>query len=351
MAAIQRLAIESVEKLQQLEHEVGEKLLTVLTPAQQEILRAEVDREMSEPSAPPAKPKPENTTVRPAVTSSGKATHHTGGVFHLVRGNTTWIGSDGVPLMYDDYDKNFYMSWGPHTVVLPKPAEGFFDFYGQRTLFPGVGRMDVSRVHWPSGEPANLIMHGAIDLPTYQLLLQPSAQQALKLSAEQRTKLQDISAKYWPQRRQIAGKELADMESTSQRAMAMENAKAGREGRSSQPATRHDQFAFFQRGRREIGAAMEQRRKQIEDVLTPEQLRTLKDLTFRTFAFGSGVMFEPRFWEGWAWPRPQTSRGPGTSATEGKRPPAPQPAAGKDQEDAGRLDTPAAIATSREEFA
>jgi len=34
-------------------------------------------------------------------------------------------------------------------------------------------------------------------------------------------------------------------------------------------------------------------RKQIEDVLTPEQLRTLKDLTFRTFAFGSGVMFEP----------------------------------------------------------
>src|SRR5208282_1573001 len=34
-------------------------------------------------------------------------------------------------------------------------------------------------------------------------------------------------------------------------------------------------------------------RKQIEEVLTPEQLRTLKGLTFRTFAFGSGVMFEP----------------------------------------------------------
>ena len=34
-------------------------------------------------------------------------------------------------------------------------------------------------------------------------------------------------------------------------------------------------------------------RKEIEEVLTPEQLRTLKDLTFRTFAFGSGVMFEP----------------------------------------------------------
>ena len=38
-------------------------------------------------------------------------------------------------------------------------------------------------------------------------------------------------------------------------------------------------------------------RKQIEDVLTPEQLRTLKDLTFRTFAFGSGVMFEPEVLE------------------------------------------------------
>ena len=38
-------------------------------------------------------------------------------------------------------------------------------------------------------------------------------------------------------------------------------------------------------------------RIEIEDVLTPEQLRTLKDLTFRTFAFGSGVMFEPEVLE------------------------------------------------------
>ena len=59
-------------------------------------------------------------------------------------------------------------------------------------------------------------MPGAIDLPTYQLLLQPSVQQALNLSEQQRTKLQDISAKYWPERRQIAGKELADMESAAQ---------------------------------------------------------------------------------------------------------------------------------------
>ena len=34
-------------------------------------------------------------------------------------------------------------------------------------------------------------------------------------------------------------------------------------------------------------------RKQIEDVLTPEQLTQLKDLTFRTLAFGSGIMSHP----------------------------------------------------------
>ncbi len=43
--------------------------------------------------------------------AGGKATDPGGGRFHLVRGNTTWIGSDGPPLMYDDYDKNFCMSY------------------------------------------------------------------------------------------------------------------------------------------------------------------------------------------------------------------------------------------------
>ena len=32
-------------------------------------------------------------------------------------------------------------------------------------------------------------------------------------------------------------------------------------------------------------------------MLTPDQLRMLKDLTFRTFAFGSGIMFDPEVWE------------------------------------------------------
>ncbi len=138
-------------------------------------------------------------------------------------------------------------------------AEGFLDFYKQRTLYPGVGRMDVSDVHSASGQPANIAMPGAIDLPTYQLLLQPSVQRALNLSEEQRTKLQDISAKYWPERRQIAGKELDDMETTSQRELAVDSAKAGRSGVCPVKHRRREQFAFFQRGRREIGAAMEQR--------------------------------------------------------------------------------------------
>ncbi|MHC4405641.1 MAG: M56 family metallopeptidase [Planctomycetota bacterium] len=256
---------------------------------------SEVDRNNIEPSAPRAITKPENKTGQFGVALSGKATDQDGGRFHLVRGNTTWLGSDGVPLVYDDYDKNCYMSWGAHVVVLPKHAEGFFDFYGQRTLSPGVGRMDICRVHWASGQPANTTMPGAIDLPTYQLLLQPSVQQALNLSEEQRTKLKDISASYWPERRQIAGKALADMESISQREMAVENAKAGREGsvQSSTGPIGGNSSPFSKEVVEKLERQWSSARKQIEDVLTPEQLRTLKDLTFRTFAFGSGVMFEP----------------------------------------------------------
>ena len=180
-----------------------------------------------------------------------------GGRFHLVRGNTTWLGSDGPPLVYDDYDKNCYMSWGAHTVVLPMHGEGFGDFYGKRALDPGVGRMDVRQVDWKPGQPANVVIPGAIDLPAYHVLLQPSVQKALNLSEEQRIKLQDISAKYWPERRQIAGKELADMESASQKELAVKCAKA--RSRACLVKQRRGQLAFFQRGCRQIGAAMEQR--------------------------------------------------------------------------------------------
>jgi beta-lactamase regulating signal transducer with metallopeptidase domain len=253
---------------------------------------AQAGRNTIKPSAPRAITKPEKKPGQLGGASSGKATGQGGGRFHLVRGNTTWIGSDNPPLVYDDYNKNFYMSRGAHTVVLPMHAEGFRDFYGQRTLFPlGVGRMAVSRDHSASEPPAKLVMPGAIDLPAYQLLLQPFVQQALKLSKEQRAKLQDISAKYWPERRRIAGKELADMESASQRELAVYSAKAGHGVVRSTPIERIPLFSkqTVEKLERQWTSA----RQQIEDVLTPGQLRTLKDLTFRIFAFGGGVMFEP----------------------------------------------------------
>ena len=114
----------------------------------------------------------------------GNVAEPDGGTFHLVRGDSTWIGSDNPPLAYDEYDKNCYTVWGRHIVVLPRHTEGFWDFYRQRTLDPREGRMDVSVEH---PEPlGNIVMRGTIDLPTYQLLLQPSVQQALNLSREQR---------------------------------------------------------------------------------------------------------------------------------------------------------------------
>ena len=239
----------------------------------------------------PQKPDSAGTVTGQHPVTSGKATDQRSGGFHLVRGTTLWLGSIGEPFVYDDYDKHFYMAWGAHIVVLPKPAEGFGDFYRCRTLHPGVGRMAVSDVHSASGQPTNVAMPGAIDLPTYQLLLQPSVQQALKLSDEQRGKLQDISAKYWTERRKIAGKELDDMETSSQGELAAYSGKA-RHG-VCQSSTIGSRPTFSTKVVEQLEEQWSNARKEIEDVLSPEQLRTLKDLTFRTFAFGSGVMFEP----------------------------------------------------------
>ena len=47
----------------------------------------------------------ESKTGQAGVALSGKATDQDGGRFHLVRGNTTWIGSEGAPIVYDEYDK------------------------------------------------------------------------------------------------------------------------------------------------------------------------------------------------------------------------------------------------------
>jgi hypothetical protein len=42
--------------------------------------------------------------ARPA---SPSAADQDSGRFHLVRSSKTWIGTDGAPLVYDDYDKHF----------------------------------------------------------------------------------------------------------------------------------------------------------------------------------------------------------------------------------------------------
>ena len=159
------------------------------------------------------------------------------------------------------------MSWGARVVVLPKPAGGFQDFYGTGTLHPGVGRSAVSDVDSASGQPANIAMPGAIDLPTYQLLLQPSVQRALRLSEEQRGKLQDISAKYWTERRRIAGKELDDMETSSQRELAAYSAKA-RSGVCLSSSV-GDGPMFSHKVVERLEQQWSNARKEIEDVLTP----------------------------------------------------------------------------------
>jgi hypothetical protein len=227
--------------------------------------------------------------------AAGKAAEHGGGGFHLVRGSTTWMGSDGEPLQYDDYDKSCYAIWDPHTVILPMPAKGFWDFYGARTLSPGIGRMDISMVHPASEQPANITMPGAIDLPTYQLLLQPRVQRTLELSEEQRGKLLDISAKYWPERRRIAGKEMDEIEAAKHKELAAYSEKAGHGVvQSSHGPIGAENSPLSKEVVDKLERQWSDARKQIEDVLTTEQLRTLKDLTFRTFAFGSGAMFEPQ---------------------------------------------------------
>ncbi|MBI5821584.1 MAG: protein kinase [Verrucomicrobia bacterium] len=211
--------------------------------------------------------------------------------FHLVRSRHTWIGNDGEPLAYNEYDKQCSVIPAAYTVVLSRPGEGFSDFYGARTLSRWQSREDVSMDH-PASEPlVNIVLPGAIDLPAYQLLWQPSVQQALKLSPEQRTRLQEISARYWPARRQIAGKELADTETAEYKDLAAQAVKA-RSG-LVRPTSMGDKLPFSKELIVKLERQWSDTRREIEAVFKSEQLRALKELTFRTFAFGSGVMFEP----------------------------------------------------------
>jgi beta-lactamase regulating signal transducer with metallopeptidase domain len=247
-----------------------------------------------EPAAPQTATKPEDQpgqTVDPDDVG-----------FHLVRGRTTWIGTKGAPLVYDGYDSQLSLSWDPHAVVLSGHTEGVRYFYCERTLLPRTRRTDIGAVP-PASEPlANIVVPGVIDLPAYSLLLQPSIQQVLKLSEQQRNRLQEISAKYWAERRQIAGKELDDIEVAAQERLAEFIAKAHVDAACVEAGSIE---AYSPEGNspfsREVVERLERQwsesRRPIEAVLTPDQLRTLKELTFRTFAFGSGILFEPQVLE------------------------------------------------------
>ncbi|MGW8256308.1 MAG: M56 family metallopeptidase [Thermoguttaceae bacterium] len=231
--------------------------------------------------------------------------------FHLVRGGSTWIAAPGMdaPLIYDDYDKNFWMEWPEFSVVLSKSTD--------------------------------LFMPEDIDLPAYRLLRERFVRQKLNLSPEQIKKLQDISAAYWAERRKIAAKEMGGQESKADKIMADANVKSKTLAKkmkqpllSEEESKKHalyiqavqsisrgnmlvsmvseggigsissSQFSsigstgisnpFSKETLRKLEAQWKDARREIEKVLTPQQLKTLKDLSFQTYAYASGLMFEAK---------------------------------------------------------
>ena len=88
---------------------MGEKMLKLLTPAQQEQFPAEIERQGGTPFAPPAKAKAEKKPGQEYRYSFTTATP--GQVFHLVRGGGMAAGTS-TPVTYDDHDKNFWMRLG-----------------------------------------------------------------------------------------------------------------------------------------------------------------------------------------------------------------------------------------------
>ena len=202
--------------------------------------------------------------------------------FHLVRGasaciSTSWPdGAVESPIIYDDYNKNYFMTGLDRAVMLPQPG----DRYGPTSL----------------------------DVPAYKMLRQPSTQRELKLTAEQKKKLQEISSRYWPEREKLAGQDLAKRGSNSGKENEELAAKARKAwelaNKPSETVAKRTVFSVFGGtgsqaptfSKETVGRLESQwrdTRKQIEDVLTPDQLTVLKDLTFRTLAFGSGIMSHP----------------------------------------------------------
>ncbi len=189
--------------------------------------------------------------------------------------STSWPdGAVESPIMYSDFNQNLWMGWIDRGVVLQ----------------PG----DRDGPTW-------------MDVPADKMLMQPSTQRELKLTAEQKKKLREISARYWPERQKIAEQDLAKRGSKSGKKNEEPAAKATKAWKAAnQPAETAKFTASFNLDgtgsqgpmfSKETVARLESQwrdtRKQIEDVLTPDQLTVLKDLTFRTLAFGSGIISHP----------------------------------------------------------
>ena len=233
-----------------------------LTPAQGERVRGEIERPSGAPSVPPTK---DQTKV--------------GGMMKVGGGTLVFSGSNtyaGAPLAYDDYDKSFWIDWGRHVVALPTPP----DLYGPRS----------------------------IRLPAYALLMQRPVQEQLNLTAEQKKRLHEISAKHESESKKITAEE--DQKTTAERekrkkelddlSKKMAKARALAEG-SPTTAGGYGWSGVGLVWSKEVLEKLERQeqdtRRQIEEVLTPAQLETLKEATFRTFAFGSGIMLQPKVQE------------------------------------------------------
>jgi hypothetical protein len=115
-------------------------------------------------------------------------------------------------------------------------------------------------------------------------------QRELGLSEKQCAELQDISNRYWKERRRIAGDELDDMELSVREELGAISEKARHGIVQSSHIGTGPTFSRAVVG--QLERQWNDARGEVENVLAPEQLKSLKDLTFRTFAFGAGVLRE-----------------------------------------------------------
>lgn len=207
-AEVARFFRDSVAKELQFYREMGQKLLKVLTPAQQGAFRAEVEKQLvnAEPPSGGAKPAAE------------------------------------------DGDSRNTVSFGSGTFVLSPPAA---------QPAPGINAYTGVAAKTGSGTATgtpNLSVPQRF--PPYNGIFFPELQKELKLSAEQCKRLSEVSADFWTKFKELS-KENSDMTDQRKRAKYWAN----------------------------INQLARDCRKQIEAVVTPQQLEAYKKEVFPRHAF------------------------------------------------------------------